>query len=73
MSAIIHCNKGRCSGTEIKIFCSRFPNLEEMKAIVSTDIETVYFFGKVSDSNTVKFVNAVTESVRPLEIIKLER
>lgn len=54
------------------LFCTQFPTLEEMKLIVSAGIESVYFFGQVSDPETAKFANSLTKASIPLELIRLE-
>lgn len=57
----------------LSLFCTCFPNLEEMKQIVASRVERVYFMGKVHDPQVVKFANTIAGCGIPLEIIRLER
>lgn len=52
------------------MFCSYFPSLEELLAIYTTDIRTIYYMGDITDERSVRFLNTCTET--SFEIIKLE-
>jgi len=54
------------------LFSTHFPPLEEMILIASVGITVIYFFGKITDIKTVEFVNSMTDSKIPLEIINLK-
>ena len=55
------------------LFTTCFPCLNEMVLIISVGISTIYFFGEITDVNSVKFVNSLKDAHIPLEIIKLEQ
>jgi hypothetical protein len=52
------------------IFCTYFPSLEELLALYSTDIRTIYYIGDITDERSVKFLNSCTGPC--FDIIKLE-
>jgi len=55
------------------VVSTRFPAYADMKMLLATGVRKVCFFGKVMDPETVKLVNAYTESnPNNLEIVKLE-
>ena len=59
--------------TKSSLFSTRFPNLEELKLIVATGVESLYFFGEITDPNTVRLANELPEASIPLEIVQLEK
>lgn len=55
------------------IVSTRFPTFADMKALIISGVTKICFFGPIVDPETVKLVNAYTESnSNTLEILKLE-
>lgn len=69
--AMSHCQPGELQGA--MIVSTRFPTFADMKALIISGVTKICFFGPIVDPETVKLVNAYTESnSNTLEILKLE-
>lgn len=47
--------------TELYLFSTCFPSEFELKALHSSSIKNIYFFGDITHTNCVKFFNAHTD------------
>jgi hypothetical protein len=57
------------------LFCTYFPTVEDVILILSTGVASINFMGGVTDKDrdAVMFLNKISASGIPLEIVELER
>jgi len=54
------------------IFSSYFPEKEDLKLMVVTGVQKVYFLGKIDDQETTKLAGILIKKAIPLDFIQLE-
>jgi hypothetical protein len=58
---------------DLILFSTKFPDLSDMKMILSAEFNIVYFFGEITDPDSVRLVNDWNATAsKPLEIIRLQ-
>lgn len=58
--------------TGTTLFCTYFPTVEDLMLIVATGVSSINFIGGITDKDAVFFLNKITGSGIPLEIVELE-
>jgi len=54
------------------LFSTHFPNLDDLKLILSVGINSIYFFGEVNEIDAVELINKLVEFHISLEILHLQ-
>lgn len=54
------------------LFSTYFPDIDDMKLIITVGIKKLYFFGPIDNQDTVKLMNSLTQNLIPLEILQVE-
>jgi deoxycytidylate deaminase len=54
------------------LFSSYFPDINDLKLICSSGVSVLYFFGKITDTDSVEFLNSTKDSPISLEVLQLE-